>query len=129
MADENPYYTSYKDFATTLRTWLVAYGIGGPVIVLSQQHVWAKIDGSDAAIWAGGLFLSGVVLQVLFALLFKWAMWILYAFDTDALKATNQYKIAYWVSDKYFIDVIADLGSLILFSTATFLLVATIFGA
>jgi hypothetical protein len=56
---------AYDEFAKTLRTWLVAYGIGGPVLLLTNETVRQAIAKSGAARCIAGTFLLGVGLQVL----------------------------------------------------------------
>ncbi len=118
-------FEAYKDFSTVLRTWLVAYGIGGPVIILSQEHIWKALGTSAAAACAGVLFLSGVIVQVFFAAFFKWAMWELwFGLNDEPRQKRKRYRFAKWASENYWIDVVTDFGSLATFAIAT-VLVAT----
>jgi hypothetical protein len=126
---ESGYYKSYKEFSITLRTWLIAYGIGGPVLVLSQQHFWEVLKTSESASTIGLFFLCGVILQVFFAATFKWAMWEIWMAESYSARKSNiGYKAAHWLSEKYFIDLIADFGAMALFAIATASLVWTLLG-
>ena len=54
-----------------LRLWLVAYGVGGPVLLLSSSEVTAKVVASGQAYLIVVPFLLGVPLQVVNAALNK----------------------------------------------------------
>jgi hypothetical protein len=75
MSEKSEYYTAYEHYSGVLRTWLVAYGIGAPVVVLTNESLWQTLrtNGDSSAI--GVLFMSGVALQVLLAALNKAIMW------------------------------------------------------
>jgi hypothetical protein len=128
MVDANPpgtrysdthYYQEYNEYATTLRTWLVAYGIGGPVLYLTQQNLPPEIQTSPHAARIALLFLAGVVIQVGSALLYKAAAWRLHY--TQELITPRQQKPpwAEWVEKHYWIDIATDGLTIILFAWAT----------
>jgi len=118
--EQKALFESYKDFSLTLRTWLIAYGVGGPVILLSQEHLWAKLASDPNANLIGALFLFGVGLQVFFAAFFKWAMWELWRTTANPkLKSRRSYKIANRASEWYWIDLVTDWGAIIAFGFAT----------
>jgi hypothetical protein len=86
MADKTPdletkseFYAPYVEFAQTLRTWFVAYGIGGPVVFLSNDTALLALMKSGTLPRIGLLFLLGGGLQIIGALLNKHSMWYLYA--------------------------------------------------
>ncbi|MGB9180579.1 MAG: hypothetical protein WCB68_15200 [Pyrinomonadaceae bacterium] len=119
---EVEYYKSYAEFSKTLRTWFVAYGIGGPVVLLSNDAAWATLKKSSDISFIGFLFLLGGALQILSALLNKHSMWYLYfgEFNANAKKRCS-YKISHWYSDQGWIDVLLDIVTIILFGCATLL--------
>jgi hypothetical protein len=119
---EEEYYKSYAEFSKTLRTWFVAYGIGGPVVLLSNDAAWAALKKSSDISFIGLLFLLGGALQVVSALLNKHSMWYLYfgEFNADA-KKSRSYKMSYWYSEQGWIDVVLDIITIILFGWATLL--------
>ena len=44
MADEiEELYKAYEEHAKTLRTWLVAYGIGAPVVFLTNEQLSKRL--------------------------------------------------------------------------------------
>jgi len=40
---EKGLFEAYGSAATSLRTWLVAYGIGAPVFFLSKDNLWRAL--------------------------------------------------------------------------------------
>jgi hypothetical protein len=124
------FYKSYSEFSKTLRTWFVAYGIGGPIVLLSNNAAWGWLVKSGRISLIGLLFLMGGVLQVIGALLNKHAMWYLYIGE-ERSEAKNKY--SYKISDTYsnqgWIDVVIDIATLILFGWATWLAFSIIMSA
>jgi hypothetical protein len=114
-------YAAYEEHAKTLRTWLVAYGIGAPVLFVSQDALWARIAASGSVRTIAGAFLWGVALQVLLAAINKNAMWACYFGDKHVpYRSTKRYKLAMWVSEQYSIDFVADVATMVLFAWATY---------
>jgi hypothetical protein len=119
---EEEYYKSYAEFSRTLRTWFVAYGIGGPVVLLSNDAAWAGLRKSPHLSFLGLLFFLGGALQVVSALLNKHSMWYLYFGEFKAeTKKRCSYRISYWYSDQGWVDVVLDIITIVLFGWATFL--------
>ncbi len=71
------YYKAYEEHSKVLRTWLVAYGIGAPVLFLTNETLAAKLAGSAVAGRVAALFLVGVAAQVLLAAFNKTVMWVI----------------------------------------------------
>ena len=69
----------YAEYSKTLRTWLVAYGIGAPVLFLTNETLARTFVKSPQARIVAFSFLMGVLLQVFLALLNKNVMWVCYA--------------------------------------------------
>jgi hypothetical protein len=118
--DTNEYYQAYVDYSRTLRTWLVAYGVGGPALMLTNTRVGEALSQSGHARLVAALFLVGVVVQITLAAVNKTAMWICYFSDGD--EETNEEwwcRAAAWLSTQYWIDLVCDLVSLTAFAVAT----------
>ena len=114
------FHRAYEDYSRTLRTWLVAYGIGGPVLMLTNERISRSLLDSGQARLIAGLFLAGVVLQVALAAVNKAAMWICYYADDDEDLAGRWWcRSAQWLSRQFWIDLLLDLGSLAAFAIAT----------
>ena len=39
-------FITYTEYSKTLRTWLVTYGIGGPILFISQDQIATKLAAS-----------------------------------------------------------------------------------
>lgn len=124
MTDSKPqdgYFDAYGRFANTLRAWLVAYGVGGPVLVATNQHLASKLTSSGTLTTVAFYFIVGVGLQVVAALIFKSAMWYLYlGEEKPVLKATRRYRIAFWASEAYWIEALLDAGTISYFGLASY---------
>ena len=118
--DETGYATSYVEFAKTLRTWFVAYGIGAPVLVLSQDSLRAKLGMNSTARMLAVEFLGGVALQIIAALTYKIAMWYLYIGELDSgFRTTHRYRWSDRISVALWLELLFDFGTLSLFGWAT----------
>jgi hypothetical protein len=118
IADE--YFECYAEFAKTLRTWFIAYGIGAPILFLSNDTLWGMIKSSEHIRLIGFLFLAGVFIQVLEALLYKNAMWYLYKGEENPkIKNKARYKAFYNISEYYWLEVLFDMLTLICFVAGT----------
>lgn len=118
---ESGFYEAYAGFARALKTWFVAYGIGGPVVLLTNEKASERLLSSSSARWIAYCFLAGVVLQVVSTLLSKTAMWYLYSAELEPpLKLKWPYKASEWFSDCYWTELLFDLFTLVFFAWATF---------
>jgi len=123
--DESPaaasLFSVYSEFARVLRTWFVAYGIGGPVLLLTNDAVQRKFAASGQAAHITLAFLTGVALQVLLAVLNKNATWIAYEAERRADRKTKTvYRLAVWFTNEFWIEFAMDMGSLVAFTWATY---------
>jgi hypothetical protein len=117
------YFKAYSGFAKTLRTWLVAYGIGLPVLILTQNAALAALNTAHSTRLVGRLLLIGVALQVGVAALNKQVMYGCYYYETPNGRSARfqfPYKAARAISEWYWIDLIVDIATLILFGFATY---------
>ena len=112
----------YAEYSKTLRTWLVAYGIGAPVLFLTNETLARTFVMSDQARSIALYFLAGVGLQVFLAVLNKHVMWVCYyAEDSPTFKAKHTWttRSADWISRQCWMDVLLDVGAMLLFANAT----------
>jgi hypothetical protein len=122
-SNDSEYYPPYAEFAKNLRTWLIAYGIGAPALILSNKSAWDAVKGSGHVAFIGALFLLGVALQLIEALLYKHAMWHLYFSELDAEHEKSRwYRAASWLSESYLLELSFDVISVLFFIVATLLL-------
>ena len=114
------YFDAYEEHAKALRTWLVAYGIGAPVFVLSQDSVRAAVARASAMRELVFFFLLGVVVQVVIVALNKALMWTLhYGEENEPYQETRWYRFADAVSEMFRLDLAADIISIGAFAWAT----------
>jgi hypothetical protein len=114
-------FDDYDEFAKILRTWLVAYGIGGPVLLLTNDTMRSKLAASGEARCIASAFLVGVGLQVLLAFLNKTFLWLCYRAEREQkLRQKVAYRVAEWFAYEFWFDFLVDLVSLVLLGWATY---------
>jgi len=115
------YLSAHTEFSKSLRTWFVAYGIGAPVLLLTNKEIANTLKESGNARAIAAIFLVGVCLQVMLATANKTSMWGIYYGETNPLfKNTRRYKSAWWFSEAYWIDLVIDVTTMGAFGAATF---------
>jgi hypothetical protein len=118
--DAKTYVESYLSFARTLRTWLVAYGIGAPVLLASQEAFSTVFKNKEVVILIIHAYLVGVCLQIFSAILYKASMWyIMWGALKETFKSSRRYKFSDWVSEQLWIELFFDIASISLFAWAT----------
>jgi hypothetical protein len=123
--DAQQHFDNYSEYSKTLRSWLVAYGIGGPVLFLTNKDAPVKIAQSPHLELIVVLFVGGVALQIFLAFINKWAAWNIYKGELQAdYQDGLTYKVWRWINDQSWIDVLIDLGALISFSIATYMVLS-----
>lgn len=120
-ADESEgLFQNYSEYAKTLRTWLVAYGIGAPVLLLTEENISLKLSESGAGRIIAIYFLLGVATQIVSAFLNKWCSWIQYSDEIDGDRNPSlMTRFSDWWAEFPWIEICMDLGTIILFSVAT----------
>jgi len=115
-------YSAYEWHANTLRTWLVAYGIGVPAIFLTQDTLRTKLIASAYCFQITNSFLLGVAYQVLLAFLNKTAMWIYYygKEENNEFKKHVLFEPTKRFTECYWFDFAVDLVTIVLFAFATY---------
>ena len=117
------YYEPYTYFARTLRAWLVAYGIGAPLLVASQAELSRKLVSTGNAEEVVITFLLGMLIQIGTALLYKYTLWRLHL--GELLPNGQQqisYRLARWFYLRLWPTVMSDLTTLALFVWPTYAL-------
>jgi hypothetical protein len=114
---------------TILRTWFVAYGIGGPILFMTQASLRAKLVAAPNGWLIGILFLAGLAVQVFESFLYKMTTLHLYRGEVENdIKSCCTYAFSEWVERNYWIDIILDLATFALFAYATILAFPTVMG-
>jgi hypothetical protein len=116
--DANAFYDAYSRFSNTLRGWLVGYGIGGPVLLATQDKLAQRLTDAGVIGDVIQLFLLAITLQVVEAILYKYAMWYQYrAASGDSGKwfqrASEYLSTATWLEASF------DVASVGLLASAT----------
>jgi len=115
------YYQPYKDATITLRAWLAAYGIGAPVLILSQEYVSSKIDLEGNGECIAVAFLAGLAIQGMFLLFNKISMGYLYENELEILPLEAcRVKLSSWYSEAFWFHLIADIVTIGLFTYGTY---------
>ncbi len=119
-ADEGGFYDAYSSFSTSLRSWLIAYGIGAPVLFASQAAFSRVLDRSDLTVPILTMFLVGVSLQIVMALIYKYSLWYIYLTIGGRLpKKCLRYKFASYITDQSWAEILIDVATIALFAIAT----------
>ena len=115
------YYKAYEEHARTLKTWLVAYGVGALFLFVAHDKAWEKLAAAPGTTLIMGLFIFGVGVQVLMSAINKTSMWACYfGEEKSSFKDSRRYKTASWVSEQFILDVVADIATIVAFGIATF---------
>lgn len=113
---------NYSEYSKTLRAWLVAYGIGGPVLIFTNDKLFDTFSKAANTPTIVRWFLAGVALQVALALINKWGAYNMYLGANDeGYKESLQYRFWDVVTDMHWIDMLLDVLSIASFVIATFL--------
>ena len=102
-------FSAYFEYNKILRTWFVAFGIGGPSLLLVNEKVVNKLVAAGCLMNVVWLFLGGVLAQILGALLNKILNW--YSYQDRAWAGV--------VLEHFWIDVLIDVITIICFGKAT----------
>jgi len=117
------YFESYAEYNRILRSWFVAFGIGGLAMFLVEEKLRTALIQSGQARTVIGLFLSGVALQIFIAGLNKYANWYCYAGEDDkAYRSTRAYRFWSGIAHEFIIDVTVDVATAVCFFAAIFTL-------
>jgi hypothetical protein len=116
------YYNNYAEYSKTLRAWLVAYGVGGPILFLTNTTISEKLAASPEKAKIVCLFLLGVSLQVALAFVNKWCAWHLYAGEYDqSYRRLLRYRFWAAINKLSILDLALDAASIGAFVWATWL--------
>lgn len=141
LNDYEGHFANYAEYSKTFRSWMVAYGIGGPILLLTNKDAPQALAKSPQLLTIVTLFVLGVGLQIVLALINKWAAWHMYrgAYalhqyvhddpDGDEHHSTRTYAVWRWINKQSWIDFLIDIGALATFSVATWIVLRILLGA
>jgi hypothetical protein len=120
-------FANYQEYNKTLRAWLVTFGVGVLTLFLLHPDVLKPLKQSGQLRVVIQLYLGGCGAQILIAMLNKFAGWYGYYAAVHPNEAERRwYKFWTWLSNQFWLDMIADIASLILFGRATYIMFATL---
>ena len=120
-------FKTYESYSSTLRTWLVSYGVGAPVLLISNEKIWDTLKTHPLSSVIAATFLGGVALQVLLASLNKYTMWFCYRGEEEpSFREKRFYRFSCWVAGQFWIDILCDMLSIVSFAYATYLTVVCV---
>ncbi|HED38433.1 MAG TPA: hypothetical protein ENI76_09365 [Ignavibacteria bacterium] len=128
--DHDSHLRAYEEYSKTVKGWFIAYGVGAPVLFLTQDNISKAIIKSGEGKCIVSLFLVGVVLQVFIALVNKWNNWHIHFAYNNEKKLEEQTKLVQFcclLSQQSWIDICIDVLTFVLFiwaSTKVFLIFA-----
>ena len=111
---------NYADYSRTLRAWLVAYGVGGPVLFLTNDKISTRVASSGYGRQIIFSFLLGVGLQIVLSLINKWGAWHMYAGAGDHVYQ-RRFRYCLWgfINKQSWLDFAMDVASIGAFVWAT----------
>ena len=117
---QKDYFDAYLEYNKALRTWFVAFGVGGPALLLANQQVATALSKAQQLECVAIAFLIGICAQIAGALLNKVANWYVYANLTPIVKKESiQYKVSYGFLGHFWIDWVIDAVTIIAFCYAS----------
>jgi hypothetical protein len=113
------YFESYAEYNRILRSWFVAFGVGGLALFLLESPVRTALLASGQTRTVVFLFLVGVISQIVVAFLNKYANWYCYfGEDNPAFLHSSLYRFWSHIASLFLIDIILDILTVGCFLTA-----------
>jgi hypothetical protein len=103
-------YSTYLEYNKVLRTWFVAFGVGGPALFLVNDKAAERLVKVGMLNEVAILFLAGATAQIIGALFNKITNWYVYmsAHDTN-FRGTWQHRFSEWFTRAFWIDIAVDM--------------------
>jgi hypothetical protein len=103
----------YELHSKSLRAWLIAYGVAGPIFIFNKPEVWESLAKAPAKNLILLTFVGSTLAQVIVVFANKWVMYFQYRGDEDPMFCeTPCYKKAEKLSKQAWIDITADIFSI-----------------
>ena len=126
--DGSELFKAYFEYNRVLRTWFVAFGIGGPVLFLVNDDIATRLNESQSLMCVVTLFLIGAASQVIGSLINKIANWYVYIGTiSKEILETRRFKLSEWLIDQFWIDIVIDLITIVAFGWAIWTML-TVYG-
>jgi hypothetical protein len=129
FGDATNEFAAYLEYNKIVRSWFVAFGVGGPALFLVNEQLGKRLAESGQLAFVSSMFLLGAGCQVAGAVVNKISNWYVYrgSFDT-AYRKTRRYGFFKWWVLQYWIDVVLDVTTIACFGVAAWYLL-TLFGS
>jgi hypothetical protein len=113
-------FANYTEYNKTLRTWFVTFGLGAPSLFLINNQLGTKLASDENHKWIVAAYLIGCGAQVVIALINKFTAWHGYH-DQQFIevKHTLCHRLFRKLDDAFWIDMLADVATSVLFAYAT----------
>lgn len=126
---DETYWKNYVEYNKGVRTWLVTFGVGALVLLLSHPKLIESLKQHGSAKSVMLCLLLGCGAQVAVALINKICAWHqATGEELPEFKRTKLYKVLNWIGGMFVIDVLFDLGSIIAFVLAIYAIAGAILG-
>jgi hypothetical protein len=120
-AEEDPAdsFSTYLEYNKVLRTWFVAFGVGGPAFLLVNDKIAQQLVKAQLLREVAALFLIGAAAQILGAFFNKIANWYVYMGGYQIrVQDTWQYKLSLRFTEAFWFDIVVDVISIACFGAA-----------
>ena len=116
-------FQAYLEYNRVLRTWFVAFGVGGPALFLANDKIAQRLAQAHQLRLVVILFLLGALGQIIGSLLNKAANWYVYRSTTDTgVEGRCRHRVAQWWISRFWPDIVLDLWTISAFGYAAWLL-------
>jgi len=113
-AEVNDFFEQYWRHASALRNWLVAFGVGGCMLLLTDKTDVFALSPLWLKILVLFFLMLGTMIQIVLALINKYLHWHLYyGTEETGHQNTKSYKISLKLSKKVWIDQVTDIITMV----------------
>ena len=119
----NENHKSYQEYNKALRTWFVAFGIGGPVLLLTRDSMLLKLSTKMLLKPVALLFILGAAVQIFIALINKIECWYCYYADVNEEYSKTKFgRFMIWLDNQFWIDILCDIITIVSYLIAIILI-------
>jgi hypothetical protein len=112
-------FAAYLEYNKVLRSWFVAFGVGGPALILVNQSVSQRLVAAHQTWWVASFFLSGAAAQVAGALINKIANCYAYSVKSRPELSVKWWVVlSRWLLEQFWIDITLDAATILAFGMA-----------
>ncbi len=123
---KSDHYDIYSGISNNVRGWLIAYGVGFLVILLSQGYLRDTVIRSECGTTIAILLLGGASSQLIAALLYKWTIGKLYLADPKRGEPSKRHRGSRFhefsskLFDALWVEIVFDVVTVIAYVVATY---------